>query len=133
MAKVTIAGNAVVVTSALKLEDLATIKKYRDKALTLMGGENNKEEIFTIDVGNGGCGEINAYGAYFCNATHDAEKKACITMCMEGATGDIKEFVTDKLGAAIIHLNKLEQVLPGILEEISAEKATIMENITVAQ
>ena len=133
MAKITIAGNAVVVTSALKLEDLANVKKYRPKALTLMGGENNKEEIFTIDVGNGGCGDINGYGAYFCNATHDNEKKACITMCMEGVAGDIKEFVADKLGSAIIHLNKLEQALPGVLEEIAAEKATVMANITVAQ
>lgn len=133
MAKVTIAGNAVVVTSSLKLEELATIQKYRPKALTLMGGENNKEEIFTIDVGNGGCGEIGTYGAYFCNATHDEAKKACITMCMEGATGDIKEFVADKLGSAIVCLNKLEQTLPAVLEEITAEKAAVMANITVAQ
>lgn len=133
MAKITIAGNAIVVTSSMKLEQLANIKKYRPKALILMGGENNKEEIFTIDVGNGGCGDINGYGAYFCNATHDNEKMACITMCMEGATGDIKEFVADKLGSAIIHLNKLEQALPAVLDEITAEKATIMENITVAQ
>ena len=133
MAKITIAGNAVVVTSSLKLEQLANIKKYRPKALTLMGGENNKEEIFTIDVGNGGCGDINGYGAYFCNATHDNDKMACITMCMEGVTGDIKEFVADKLGSAIIHRNKLEQALPAVLEEITAEKAAILQNITVAQ
>ena len=133
MAKITIAGNAIVVTSSMKLEQLANIKKYRPKALILMGGENNKEEIFTIDVGNGGCGDINGYGAYFCNATHDNDKMACITMCMEGVTGDIKEFVADKLGSAIIHLNKLEQALPAVLDEITAEKATIMENITVAQ
>ena len=133
MAKITIAGNAVVVTSSLKQEELANVKKYRPKALILMGGENNKEEIFTIDVGNGGCGDITVYGAYFCNATLDEDKKACITMCMEGVTGNIKEFVADKLGSAIIHLNKLEQALPGVLAEITAEKATVMENITVAQ
>lgn len=133
MAKVTIAGNAVVVTSDVKLEDLYTIKKYRPAALTLMGGKENDEEIFTIDVGEEGCGDLNMYGAYFCDETHDGAKKACITMCLCGVDGDIKEFVADKLGAALMNLGTLEQVLPGVLQSIMAEKQAIMANITVAQ
>ena len=42
MAKITIAGDAVVVTSALKLEDIKTIEKYRRNALVLKGGEDGK-------------------------------------------------------------------------------------------
>lgn len=133
MAKVTIAGNAVVVTSDVKLEDLYTIKKYRPAALTLMGGKENEEEIFTIDVGDEGCGDINVYGAYFCDETHDEAKKACITMCLGGVAGDIKEFVADQLGGALMNLGKLENILPGVLENIKAEKQAIMANITVAQ
>ena len=37
------------------------------------------------------------------------------------------------LGAAIINLNKLEEKLPTVLEEIAAEKANVLSNITVAQ
>ena len=33
MAKIVIAGDAIVVTSALKLEDIRTIEKYRPKEL----------------------------------------------------------------------------------------------------
>ena len=48
MAKVVIAGDAVVITSSMKLEDLLTIAKYRPDALVLKGGEDNKEVIFRV-------------------------------------------------------------------------------------
>ena len=92
MAKVTIAGNAVVITSSMKLADLATIKKYRPKALRLMGGENNKEELFVVDVGNGGNGGLNGVGACFCSATHDEAKKACITIELKNVQGDVNSY-----------------------------------------
>ena len=62
MAKITIAGDAVVITSAMKLEDIKTIEKYRAKALQLMGGENNKEVIFAMGTTRG-TGSISKYGA----------------------------------------------------------------------
>lgn len=132
MAKVTIVGNAAVFTSGMKLEELATIKKYRPKALCLMGGENNKEVVFVVDVGASGNGGLNNVGACFCAATHDDEQLACITTTMDGIHGDIKEYVADKYGEALIHLNELEAKLPGVLAEIAEQKAGIMANITVA-
>ena len=48
MAKITIAGDAAVVTSAMKLEDIKTIEKYRPKELVLKGGEDGKEPIFCL-------------------------------------------------------------------------------------
>lgn len=133
MAKVTIAGNAVVITSSMKLADLATIKKYRPKALRLMGGENGKEELFVVDVGTSGNGGLNNVGAAFCAATHDDAKKACITINLDGVQGDVKEYVADKYGEALIHLNALEETLPAVLTAITAQKADIMANIAVAQ
>lgn len=133
MAKVTIAGNAVVITSGVKLADLATIKKYRPKALRLMGGENNKEELFVVDVCSGTNGGLNSNGAVFCNATHDEAKMACITISLNGVQGDVREFVSDKYGEALIHLNALEAKLPDVLKEITEQKAAIMQNISVAQ
>lgn len=116
----------------MKLADLATIKKYRPKALVLMGGENNKEELFVIDVGIYGDGGLNGVGACFSAATHDEEKLACITTTLNGVQGDIKEYVADKFGEALIHLNTLEAKLPEVLSAIAEQKAGIMANITVA-
>lgn len=134
MAKITIAGDAVVVTSAVKLEDYKKVAKYRPDALTLMGGEDGKEPVFRVAILPGGSGSIGKYGAEFASATHDEEKLASITMGFVGVDGrDIKETVADEIGAAVMSLNKLEDTIPGVLAEIDAEKAAIMENITVAQ
>ena len=132
MAKIVIAGDAVVVTSSIKLEDLRAVKKYRPDALVLKGGEDGKEPIFAIDVISGN-GSINQYGASFGTATRDEAKLATITLVAPGVDGDIKEFVADKLGAAIINLNKLEETLPEVVRSIAADKAKVMDAISVAQ
>lgn len=131
-ARVTVAGDAVVVTSSMKLEDIKTIAKYRPKALTLMGGEDGKEPVFAVGITNG-TGNINSVGASFGRETNDEEKLASITLMLGGYTGDVSEYVADALGAALISLNKLEAQLPAVLEEIAAEKADVLSNITVAQ
>lgn len=132
MAKITIAGDAVVVTSELKLEDIKTIKKYRPAALVLKGGDDGKEPIFKLGVANG-AGSINKYGAEFGSETHDTEKKAVMTLLCDCGEGDIKEVVADTIGAYVMTLNKLEATLPTVLEEIAVEKQQIMSNISVAQ
>lgn len=133
MAKITIAGDAIVVTSGITLEGIKTIKKYRPKALKLMGGEDGKEEIFAIDVTNGS-GSINVYGASFGCETHDDAKLATITYVPSGGmTGDVKEWVAERLGGAIMNLNKLEATLPAVLAQIAREKEAVMSGITVAQ
>lgn len=132
MAKIVIAGDAVVITSALKLEDIQTIQKYRPKELVLRGGEDGKEPIFAIGTTDD-AGNINEYGASFGRTSHDEDKFATITMVIGGTTGDVKEWVADRIGGAIINLNKLEEKLPDVLAEIQAQKADVMSNITVAQ
>lgn len=132
MAKVVIAGNAAVITSAMKLEDLRTIAKYRPEALTLRGGDDGKEPIFAICLTNGN-GKIDKLGVSFGTATRDDEKLATLTLFLSNVDGDVKEYVTDKLGSALINLNKLEETLPDVLAEIASEKAIVMEAITVAQ
>jgi len=131
MAKITIVGDAVVVTSAMKLEDIRTIEKYRPDALTLMGGEDNKEPVFAIGTTTCGTGNINSVGASFAGETHDDQRLATITLCGACATGDIKDWVADSIGRAIISLNKLEAGLTSVLSAIVAEKAKVLENITV--
>ncbi len=131
MAKITIAGDAVVVTSAMKFDELMTIKKYRPSALVLKGGEDGKEPIFAISVNCGGRSTINKYGAEFASATHDDAGLAAITQIFECNCSDIKQEVADTIGAYVLNLNKLEETLPAVLDEIEAEKQKIMDNISV--
>lgn len=133
MAKIIVAGEAVVITSAMKLADLETIKKYNPKALVLMGGEDGKEPVFCIGVNRGKAGSINQFSVDFGAETRDDKKLATMTLMTSGVTGDVKEFVADKYGAALMLLNKLEATLPAALEAIAADKKAILENITVSQ
>ena len=112
MAKIVIAGDAVVVKSELKLEDIKTIEKYNAKALTLMGGDEGKEPIFALGTTTG-TGSINSVGASFGKA--DSDGKAVITMVMQGVpTEKAKDWVADTLGAALMNLNTLEGKLPEV-------------------
>jgi len=130
MAKITIAGEACVVTSTMKVEDIRTIQKYRPDALILKGGEDGSEPIFRIGLTDDSTGCINRYGAEFYSETHDAEGRATMTLICR-AEGDIKEAVADTIGAYVMTLNKLEETLPAVLAEIETEKAEILANIEV--
>lgn len=132
MAKVTIAGKAVVITSALKLSDLENIKKYNDKALVLMGGEDGKDPIFGIGVVRGSTGKVGAAGVEFGEETHDDDKLATMTLMTPGDVKDVKEYVADKYGAALMNLAKLEEQLPAVIASIAADKQAVMDSITVA-
>jgi len=72
-------------------------------------------------------------GASFGRESHDEGKLATVTMVIGSTAGDVKEWVADRIGTAVMYLNRLEDTLPAVLDEIAAEKATIMSNITVAQ
>ncbi len=133
MAKIVIAGDAAVITSALKLEDVRTVAKYRPDELVLKGGENGKEPVFAISVTEG-AGKINQYGVSFSQETRDEAKLATLTILAKGVgDGDMKEWVADQYGKALICLNELEARLPAVLADIDAEKADVMRSITVAQ
>lgn len=134
MAKLSILGNAVVVTSAMKLEDIRTIEKYNRDALILKEDvEGKKVPVFGVATGK--TGEINQNGATFADETRDDDKFAQITLCTcaDGITGDVKEWAADKFGKAITRLNQLEATIPAVLEGIAADKAAVMANITVVQ
>lgn len=133
MAKVTIAGKALVITSSLKLTDLETVKKYQPKALILMGGEDGKEPVFAVTAVRGSTGKIGNIGVEFGEETHDDAKLATMTLMVPGDVKDMKEYVADKYGAALMNLAKLETTLPAVVEAIAASKKSIMDNISVAR
>lgn len=131
MAKINVLAKAVVVTSTLKIDEIKMVGKYRPEALTLFEGEGDKKEpVFRIGLTRG-AGEINQYGASFSENTPGDGKEAQVTMILPDGISDVKEYVSDAIGRAVIKLNKLEATIPGIIEEIKAEKAEIEANIVI--
>lgn len=133
MAKIKIAGDAAVVTSALKLSDIQTVEKYRPKALTLYGGEEGKTPLFVVGTTAKGSGSINEYGAVFNGESHDGEGFATLTVSILDRPKDVcvKDWIADKLGGAIINLNALEEQLPAVLTEIAEQKERVVSGIEV--
>ena len=124
MAKITVVGKAIAITSALKLEEVKILKKYRPSALTLK--DENDEPIFMISTGNS---EIGEYGISFDSATADGN--AVVTAALSYDGDDVQGYVLDLVGGAVSKLNKLEAILPDVLAEVNAEREALAASVTV--
>lgn len=129
MAKIIIAGDAMVVKSAHTLDTIKTLEKYRPKALALFD-EDGKTELFRVGTTTGK-GSISSLGASFGSSSKDDEKKAVITMEIPAGTADAEAYAEKTVGVAIIYLNRVEEQFAAALEEVEDEKAAVRANITV--
>ena len=127
MANVTIAGNSFVITSAVSMADLETVKKYRPSALAITDPET-KETLFKVGLGSN---SISDYGVCFGGVSNDEAKLATATLPIPADVEDAKEFILDIAGLAIANLNKVEAGIEEALEEIRAERDAIAQNIRV--
>lgn len=132
MARITIAGDAIIVTSSKSLQALKTLEEYRPKALRLVETDENgkKEEIFRVETAAAN-GSINRNGATFVSETHDEAKLATITMHVPAGIEDVKDYAAKLVGKAVVRLNKVEAGIDAALAEVEAENAEVMANITV--
>lgn len=133
MSKITLNGDAVVITSALKAADIEVAQKYNPNALSVFEkNEDDKlEAVFTVGVGaNGG---VNKYGITFSGTSRDGNGFATLTLPFTGSNdpATAKDQIADKYGVAIAQLNKVEATLPTALKEIAAAKKAVVDAITV--
>ena len=128
MAKVTIAGNSFVITSAVSMADLETIKKYRPSALAITDPET-KETLFKVGLGSS---SISDYGICFGGVSNDEAKLATATLSIPHDVEDAKEYVLDKAGLALVNLEKVEGEIAEVLTDIRNERNSIAESITVS-
>lgn len=140
MAKISIVGDAVVITSSKKLEDIALLGEYNPKALSLYeeDADGMKVEVFKVGyAATTGRGSIGKYGASFASFAHDGTELATITellpefYCVADAD-ELKDYVADKYGYDVVKLNRVEAQIDAALEAVRAERAAIIQNITVA-
>ena len=127
MATITIAGNSYVVTSKVSMTDLELVKKHRPKALKIVD-EETKEELFAVGVGGN---SISDYGISFSGVTNDEKKLATVTMSIPSDVEDAKEYVAEKTGAAVVNLNRIEDGIGKVLDEIRAEHKKVTDSIKV--
>lgn len=126
-ATVTVIGECAVITSGLKLKDIETAEKYRPEALMLLDEDGEPEYAINTDAKSSG--SINKVGATFSKTT-DADGHPTITLQVE-RTEKIKEQVVEKIGLALLKLNKIEENFGAQLDAINADKAKIEDLIEI--
>ena len=132
--KVTVAGDAAVVTSEASFEELKNVEKYNPEALKIYEGEGkDRELVFVVGTTVPGHGSIGTYGVSFDAKSRDNAKKAQLTISVAGAPDDVKKYISDKYGKALSSLKLVEAGLPGAIAKIAEEQAAIQALVEVAQ
>lgn len=126
-AGIKVLGQTAVVESGFTPAQVSEVAKYRPCALVLTDPET-KEATFAVGMGSGK-GKINKNGAEF-GSGKNAEGKAIITIDIPDGR-DAKEYIEEKIGVAILNLQKVENGLGDALTEIAAEKAEVLGTIEI--
>ena len=132
MGKITIAGDAIVITSAAKVEDIKTLEKYRPRALSLYEKDEDgkNQEVFCVGMSKHGDGSVSKYNIFFAGEARDGSGQATVTLTIPSDVEDAKEYVADKYGFAVMCLNKIEAQFESALAEVQADRDAVMGSIT---
>ena len=133
MAKISISGNAIVITSAISIDDIRLLDKYRPDALKLFIEE---EGIKSVDfaVAESASGSAGVYGIGFNGSTRDENRFATLTVLNDKLPEDndkAKELIADTYGAILTKLNALEVQIPEAVKEVRAEREEILSGIEI--
>ena len=129
MANIIITGSAIVLKSDLTLDTIKKLKKYDPSALKI---QDEKERLlFKVDVAAEGNGSVCEKAIFFAPVTHDAEKKATVTMSIPDSVTNAAEYAADLLGSSFTALEGLEDAMGAAAVEVDAKKAAMLEKIIV--
>lgn len=131
MANIKILGNAAVLTSTLKAEDINKLARFKPEALKIINKET-KNEIFAISFGYRP--NVTPYGVSFTDKTEDGYAQTTIALPPGFVDDKDKiEFVKNQYGYILLNLNKLEAQAQETLNVTAAEFASMEEAITLAE
>lgn len=121
-----IAGNAIVLTSRLKLETIKKMEKFNPNTLALVEVNKDEEnEIFRIETGT--IGSISKYGICF-NSSNKEGYAQVTTLLPEGVT-DKKGYIKDNLATVIFMLKDLEEAVNSSCAQLDAAFAQLDSEI----
>lgn len=113
MSQIAIAGNQVVITSSVTLENLRLAEKLRPDALVLKDEDGN--ETFRVSVGSN---SIGPKGISYSSTTRDERGLATVSAVIPEDVENAKDYIVDTYGLAIERLGKVEAALPDVINEI---------------
>lgn len=121
-----IVGNAMILTSKLKLATIQKMEKYNPKALSLY--EINKdEEVEVFKIMSGKLSSINKFGIVFAEANKDGY--AVATTLFPTDVNDKKTYIKDNFATVLFMLKDLEAAIETSCAELEAAFSTLDEEI----
>ena len=121
-----IVGNAMVLTSKLKLATIKKMEKYNNKALCLIEVNGDEEnEIFRIMSGK--LSSIATHGIVF--AEEDKAGNAVATILFPTGVENKKEYIKDNFATVLFMLKDLEAAIETSCAELEAAFAKLDEEI----
>ncbi|MEG1554000.1 MAG: hypothetical protein RRZ64_06515 [Rikenellaceae bacterium] len=131
MAKINVIGDALVVTSTMKMEDIKLLQKRQNEALVLKEENEQGELIPVFKVSYGEKPILGTYGATFSGVARDGSGNATLTLGLPHGISDVKQYIADEYGKALHCLNFLESCIATKITEYKKQEEKIMEQIVV--
>lgn len=129
MAKLKVIGDAAVVTSALKLEQIKKMQKYDRDALKLIEKKNDEETTkYVITIGTSA---FSGNSAVFASANSEGFATATIAIPAGMSANEKKEYVKDTFGNSLRLLNTLEANIVKAEENFDKEYAKLDASIEI--
>ena len=130
--KINTIGNSLVVTTEVTMEDLQKLQANKSEALVLTEEvDGKKQERFRVAAGK--TGSLSNFGATFSANTNTEPKVAMLTVDISAKPEDkdVKAYVAEKYGAAILNLRRVEEKFAPALEQIEEEQELLSGLINV--
>lgn len=125
MAKIKVLGDAIVITSALKVADLETIKRSDASALTLCDQDGNA--VYAVMLGKSA--SIDKKSVCFNGV--DAEGFAQLTILAElpAKAAARNKYVRENIAPLVCKLNAAEGALGGVAAHLARMTDAVMEDV----
>ena len=130
--KLTITGDAYALTSAIKVSDIALLKKYNPDALTIK--DKDGQTVFGVSYSEGKP-NVASFGVTFGGKTRDENGYATITGTIPtgfASAEAAKDFVADTFGGVVAYLEQLEKSVPEAAKAVADKRKKLVDGITVA-
>jgi len=135
--KISVVGNAAVLTSSIKVEEIKTLQAGNPQALKVFKDKENTDEVFGISYCEDATPSVGKYGITFNSATRDENKYATLTLTLPRnlkTNDEIKAYIADKAFGTVAssYMAELEKSVPTEAKKLTDARTALIGQITVS-
>ena len=124
--KIKISGDVFVLTSTIKEEEMALLKKNKPDALKITDEDGN--DVFCVGY-NTGRPSISAFGITFGGTTRDENRHLTLTCPIPAGTVSAKEYVADIVNGVKANVEKIEKKVSTDYTKVSEARKKLLDEI----